>query len=193
MIRRLYDWTMTKVSSPKGERWLMGLAFAEASFFPIPPDILMIPMILADRKRAWRLATLALIGSVIGAVFGYLIGAFLYEAVAQPIIAFYGLETQFDTFKSYYADYGILIILIAGFTPIPFKVFTIASGVAGLNPVLFFLTCIPARASRFYLVAGLLWRYGEPIRSFIEKRLGLVISLVVAGIIGGFVALKYIG
>ncbi|TNE63223.1 MAG: DedA family protein [Alphaproteobacteria bacterium] len=193
MLRRLYDWTMAKVSSPAGERWLAGLSFAESSFFPIPPDFLMIPMILADRRKAWRLATITLIASVLGAMAGYAIGALLYEAVAEPIINFYGYGEKFAAFQQYYADYGILIVLVAGMTPIPFKVITIASGVAGLNPLVFVLSAIPARGSRFFLVAGLLWFFGEPIRTFIEKRLGLVMTAGVLGIIGGFVALKFIG
>ncbi|WCL54977.1 YqaA family protein [Gimibacter soli] len=192
MLKRLYDWSMDRVARPSGEKWLAGLSFAEASFFPIPPDILLMPMIIADRSRAWRLALIATIASVIGAGLGYLIGHFLYEAVALPLIELYGYAEKFSAFEAYYAEYGVLIVLIGGLTPIPFKVITIASGVAGLDPLLFMLSCIPARAPRFFAEALLLWKFGPPIRAFVEKRLSLVFTLFVALLIGGFVALKFV-
>ncbi|NVJ97928.1 MAG: DedA family protein [Alphaproteobacteria bacterium] len=192
MLRKLYDWTLEKAQSPASEKWLGAISFAESSFFPIPIDIMMIPMILANRLKAWRLATITLVTSVLGGVAGYLIGALLYETVGKPIIEFYGYAEKFEAFQGYYADYGILIVLVAGFTPLPFKVVTIASGVVGMNPLVFFLTSIPARGARFYLVAALLWKFGEPIRDFIEKRLGLVTTaFMVLGILG-FVALKFL-
>lgn len=192
MIRPLYNWTMEKARSPAGERWLAAISFAESSFFPVPIDLMMIPMILADRLKAWRLATVTLIASVLGGLAGYAIGAGLYETIGKPIVEFYGYEAQFADFQGYYNEYGMLIVLIAGFTPLPFKVVTIASGVVGLNPLLFFLTSIPARGARFYLVAALLWKFGDPIKDFIEKRLGLVTSAVMAVGVAGFVALKYL-
>lgn len=192
MIKPLYDWTLEKARSPASEKWLGAISFAESSFFPIPIDLMMIPMILADTAKAWRLATITLVTSVLGGMAGYLIGALLFEAIGQPIIDFYGYREKFEAFQGYYHDYGMLIVLVAGFTPLPFKVVTIASGAVGLNPLLFFLTSIPARGARFYLVAALLWKFGEPIREFIEKRLGLVTTaFVVLGILG-FVAIKYI-
>jgi len=190
MFLGLYDWAMDRLARPSGEKWLAGLAFAESIIFPIPIDILMIPMILADRIRAWRLATITLIASVIGGIGGYLIGALLFETIGQPIIDFYGYQAQFETFRQYYQDYGILIVLVAGFTPIPFKVVTIASGAVAMNPLVFFLTSIPARGGRFYLVAGLLWKFGDPIRDFIEKRLTLVIVAVTIVGLAGFAVLK---
>lgn len=190
MFRGLYDWAMDRLARPSGEKWLAGLAFAESIIFPIPIDILMIPMILADCIRAWRLATITLIASVIGGIGGYLIGALLFETIGQPIIDFYGYQAQFETFRGYYQDYGILIVLVAGFTPIPFKVVTIASGAVAMNPLVFFLTSIPARGGRFYLVAGLLWKFGDPIRDFIEKRLTLVIIAVTIVGLAGFAVLK---
>lgn len=193
MIRQLYDWTLEKARSPASEKWLGGLAFAESSFFPIPIDIMMIPMILADRLKAWRLATITLVMSVLGGLAGYAIGAFLFEAIGKPIIDFYGYGEKFSSFKQLYHDWGILIVLVAGFTPIPFKVVTIASGAVALNPFLFFFVSIPARGARFYLVAALLWKFGDPIRDFIEKRLGLVTSVfMILGILG-FIAIKYVG
>jgi len=192
MLKRLYDWSMDRVARPSGEKWLAGLSFAEASFFPIPPDILLMPMILADRTKAWRLAFITTLASVVGAIFGYMIGAFLYEAVAAPMIEMYGYGEKFAAFEAYYAEYGLLIVLIGGLTPIPFKVITIASGVAGLNPLMFILSAIPARAPRFFIEAALLWKFGPPIRAFVEKRLSLIFTLFMVLLIGGFVALKYI-
>ncbi|WP_262692003.1 YqaA family protein [Kordiimonas aestuarii] len=192
MLRKLYDWTLAKAMSPHAEKWLAGISFAESSFFPIPIDLMMIPMILAQPFKAFRLATITLVASVLGGVAGYLIGALLFETIGQPIIDFYGYSAQFREFQSYYQEYGILIVLVAGFTPLPFKVVTIASGVVGMNPLVFFLTSVPARGARFYLVAALLWKFGPPIREFIEKRLGLVLTAFVALGVAGFAVLKYL-
>ncbi|MBL4839073.1 MAG: DedA family protein [Kordiimonadaceae bacterium] len=193
MIRKLYDWTLEKARSPASEKWLAGIAFAESSFFPIPIDIMMIPMILADRLKAWRLATITLIASVFGGMAGYAIGALLFETIGRPIIEFYGYGDKYISFQNLYNQYGILIVLVAGFTPMPFKVVTIASGAVAMNPLVFFLTAIPARGARFYLVAALLYKFGGPIKDFIEKRLGLVLSaFMILGILG-FVAIKFIG
>lgn len=192
MIRPLYDWMIDKAQRPSSEKWLAGISFAESSFFPIPIDLMLIPMILANRLKAWRLATITLIFSVLGGIAGYVIGAALFETIGQPIVEFYGYESQFANFQGYYDEWGILIVLVAGFTPIPFKVVTIASGVVAMNPLLFVLSSIPARGARFYLVAGLLWKFGEPIRAFIEERLGLVTSAMMVLGIAGFVVIKYI-
>ena len=192
MIRSLYDWAMRRVSGPGGERWLAGLSFAESSFFPIPPDVLLIPMVLAERARAWRLATVTTVASVSGAGLGYLIGAFFYEAVAEPLITLYGYDAKMASFRDLYARYGIALILVGGLTPIPFKVITISSGLAGLNPLVFMAACVPARAPRFFIVAALLWRFGPPIRAFVEKRLVSVITLVTLAVILGFVALRFL-
>ena len=153
---------------------------------------MMIPMILARPHKAFRLATITLVASVLGGIAGYLIGAFLFETIGQPIIDLYGYGDKFAAFQGYYKEYGILIVLVAGFTPLPFKVVTIASGVVGMNPLVFFLTSVPARGARFYLVAALLWKFGAPIRTFIEKRLGLVLTAFMALGIAGFAALKYL-
>lgn len=193
MLQKLYDWTLEKAQRPSSEKWLGAISFAESSFFPIPIDLMMIPMILANTSKAFRLATITLITSVLGGMAGYAIGAFAFGVIGQPIIEFYGYQEQFVAFQGHYAEYGILIVLVAGFTPLPFKVVTIASGVAGMNPLVFFLTAIPARGARFYLVAGLLWKFGEPIREFIEKRLGLVLTAFMVLGIAGFAALKLIG
>ena len=192
-MKKLYDWTMAKAKHPKAERWLAGLSFLESSIFPIPTDVMLMPMILADRSKAWRYGIITTIASVAGAVLGYLIGAFLFESIGQPIIDFYGYADKFAAAESYYLEYGVLIVLIGGLTPIPFKVITIASGLFGLNPVIFFLSCIAARAPRFMLEAALLWKSGDPIKDFIERRLQWVTTGFIIIVVSGFVALKYVG
>jgi len=192
VIQRLYDWTLSKAQSPASEKWLAGIAFAESSFFPLPIDLMLIPMILANRLKAWRLATICLIASVLGGIAGYAIGAFFYEVIGRPIIEFYGYEEQFIAVQESFVEWGILLVLVAGFTPIPFKLITITAGAVSMNPVLFALTSIPARGARFYLVAALLWKFGAPIKDFIEKRLGLVTSAMMILGIAGFVVIKYI-
>lgn len=192
MIRPLYDWMLSKAQSPACEKWLAAISFAESSFFPIPIDMMLIPMILANRLKAWRLATITLITSVLGGIAGYAIGAFFYEVIGEPIINFYGYQEQFITLQETFLEWGVLFILVAGFTPIPFKLVTITAGAVSMNPVLFALTSIPARGARFYLVAGLLWKFGDPIKDFIEKRLGLVTTAMMALGIAGFLVIKYI-
>ncbi len=192
MLRRLYDWAMVKVSGPEGEKWLAVLSFAESSLFPIPVDLLLLPMLLADHMRAWRLALITTAFSVLGALMGYLIGALFFETIARPVLTVYGYMDSFNRFGDYYAEYGLMIVLVAGLTPIPFKVVTIASGVFGLNPVLFGLICIPARAPRFFAEAALFRLFGPGIRGLIERYFNLVmIALVIVGI-AGFFALKLI-
>jgi membrane protein YqaA with SNARE-associated domain len=176
----------------RNARWaLAGVSFAESSFFPIPPDVLLIPMVLANRQKAWEIAAICTIASVIGGVFGYAIGALLYDTVGVWVVNLYNLQDKMETFRRYYAEWGIWIIVLAGFTPIPYKVFTIASGLAAYDLGLFVLLSAIGRGGRFFLVAGLLYYFGEPIRSFIERRLEvLTIGAALAGI-GGFVVLRY--
>ena len=192
-MKKLYFWMMEKARHQYAVRWLALLSFLESSVFPIPTDIMLMPMVLANRAKAWYYATVTTVSSVAGAVLGYIIGAFFFDTFGQSILSFYGYETAFDQAKTYYADYGILIVLIGGLTPIPFKVITIASGVFSLNPIVFILSAIAARAPRFFIEAGLLWKFGEPINNFIEKRLTLVLSLFALLIVGGFIAIKYLG
>ncbi|ALN75731.1 YqaA family protein [Aureimonas sp. AU20] len=191
MLRRLYDWTMRLAARPRAAYALGAVSFAESSFFPIPPDALLIPMVIAKRSQAWLLAFICTVTSVLGALFGYFIGAVLFEEIARPILAFYGYADEFSDFAVTYNEWGAWIVLIAGgLTPFPFKVVTIASGATALNPVVFLLSAIAARAVRFYVVAGLLYWFGPPIRDFIEKRLAVVFSLALAALIGGFVAVR---
>jgi membrane protein YqaA with SNARE-associated domain len=192
MMRRMYDWMMGLAGSKRAPSALFGVSFIESSFFPIPPDLMLIPMVLADRKKAWWFATIATVGSVLGGLLGYAIGYFLLEAVGKPILAFYGKADSLATFKQLFQDYGVQILLIKGMTPIPYKVLTIAAGVASMNLAAFVAASIVARAMRFFLVAGLLYFFGEPIKAFIEKRLTLVTTVFVVLLVGGFVAVKYL-
>ena len=192
MMRRLYDWMMGKAASPGAPHALFWIAVIESSFFPIPPDLMLIPMVLAERKKAWHYATLATIGSVIGGVLGYAIGYYFFEAVGLPILKLYGKAESFGQFTKLFNDWGVWIIVIKGMTPIPYKILTIAAGVAHMAIVPFMIASIIARAMRFYLVAGLLYWFGEPIRDFIERRLSLVTTVFVILLVGGFVAVKFL-
>jgi membrane protein YqaA with SNARE-associated domain len=191
MLRSIYDWTMTLSAKPKAAYALGAVSFAESSVFPIPPDALLIPMVIADRRRAWSLALLCTVTSVLGALLGYLIGAFLFEEVAEPLLAFYGYAGKFADFADTYNAWGAWIVLIAGgLTPIPFKVVTIASGATGLDIGLFVLSSIVARGTRFYIVAALIYRFGPPVRAFIEKRLVMVFTLGVLAVLAGFALIR---
>lgn len=192
MLRRVYDWTMSLAGHRHAMWALFGVSFIESSVFPIPPDVLMIPMVLARRDRAFRIALICTIGSVLGALLGYWIGAALMDSVGQWVLTAYGKQHAFDQLSARFNEYGFWAVLIAGVTPFPFKVITIFSGATGLSLPVFVLTSIFARGLRFFIVAGLLWRYGAPIRDFIENRLGLVFSVFMACLIGGFLALRYL-
>lgn len=192
MIRKLYDWTLSLAGHPRALWALAVIAFVESSFFPIPPDVLMIPMIIAAPTRAFRIAAVATVASVLGGLFGYAIGALLFETVGQPILDFYGKADAFDSFATRYNDWGAWAVLIAGVTPFPFKVITIASGATGLSLPVFILSAVLARALRFFVVAALLWKFGPPIRDFIEKRLGLMFVIFCILLIGGFYLVRYL-
>jgi len=192
MIRRLYDWTMNAASHKNAPAGLFAVSFIESSFFPIPPDVMLIPMILAQRAKAWLFAAIATLGSVIGGIFGYAIGYFVFESIGVPILNFYGLTDAFQEFAAKYNEWGAWIVFIAGVTPFPYKVITIASGATQLNIVIFMVASILARGLRFYVVAALLYWFGPPIREFIERRLGLVAVVFVVLLVGGFIAIKYL-
>lgn len=192
MLRKLYDWTMNQAAGPKAPYVLGTVSFVESSVFPIPPDVLLIPMVIADRLKAWWYALLCTVTSVLGGLLGFAIGALLFDAVAQPILEFYGYADKFDSFAGRYNEWGAWIVFIAGVTPFPFKVITIASGATGLSLPIFIVASIIARGLRFFVVAALLYFLGPPIRAFIERRLGLVFSIFVVSLVGGFVVLKYV-
>ncbi|GLK66444.1 YqaA family protein [Hansschlegelia plantiphila] len=192
MLRRLYAWTLSLAAGPRAEAALAGVSFAEASFFPLPPDILLVPMILARPERAYRLAILCGISSTLGGLLGYAIGALLYDSLGLWIIQVYGYADKMDSFRHAYNDYGLWIILLKGLTPIPYKLVSIVSGFAGYNVFLFFVLTAISRTLRFLAVAWLLKRYGEPVREFIEKRLEIAAILMLVFVVGGFVLVKYV-
>ncbi|PCH73147.1 MAG: cytochrome B [Rhodobacteraceae bacterium] len=192
MLRRLYDWTMALADHPKALWWLALVAFVEASVFPIPPDVLMIPMILARPNRAWLIAGVALVASVLGGMLGYAIGALAFDSIGQPILASMGKAEAMDAFNTKFSDFGFWAVLTAGVTPFPFKVITIMSGWTGMPLATFVATSILARALRFYIVAGLLRAFGAPIREFIEKRLGLMFILLITLLGGGIWLVKFL-
>lgn len=190
MLQRLYQRVLALSASPRAPLWLALIAFAESSFFPIPPDALLIPMALSRPRRAWWLALTCTVASVLGGMLGYLIGAVLLQQVAMPLIRAYGYEGAFAAFTARYAEYGLWIILIKGLTPIPFKIVAIASGAAGYSFPVFVAASALTRGARFFLIAALLRRYGDAVRVFIERRLTLVTTLGAVSIVAGFVALR---
>lgn len=192
MLRKLYDWTLSLAESRHALWALAFVAFIESSVFPIPPDILMIPMIIARPSRAFMIAGIATVASVLGGLMGYYIGWGLFESVGRPVLEFYGKDAYFDDFATRYNEWGAWAVLIAGITPFPFKVITILSGSTGLNLGIFIVASIIARGLRFFIVAALLWKFGAPIRDFIEKRLGLMFTLFVVLLLGGFYVVKYL-
>ncbi len=191
MLRRLYTWVMDMASHRHAERALAVVSFLESSVFPIPPDAMLVPMGLANRARVFRYALIMTIASVLGGLAGYLIGWLLYDTVGQAIVAFYGLDDKFATFVDWYHEHGTLIVLFAGITPFPYKVITIASGVAGLDIIVFTIASIVARALRFYLVAALLYWFGPTARAILERHLGKVTLVFGLLVIGGFVLVRY--
>lgn len=192
MLRGLYDWTLSLAQSRNALWALAAISFIESSVFPIPPDILLIPMILARPDRAFRIALVCTVASVLGGMLGYAIGAWLLEEVGKPVLAFYGKLDQFATLAARFNDYGFWAVLFAGMTPFPYKVITIFSGATHLNLAIFTLASVVARGARFFLIAWLLHRYGEAIRDFIERRLGWVATGSILLLFGGFLAARYI-
>ena len=192
MLHRLYMRTLALAASPRAPWWLAAIAFAESSFFQIPPDALLVPMALARPERAWRFAAICTVASVTGGALGYLIGYAVFDQLARPLIDLYGYGARFAAFQQLYAQYGLWVILIKGLTPIPYKIVTIASGAARFDFELFMSASLATRGARFFLVAALLRWFGNPVREFIERRLTLVTSLLAAGIIGGFLVLRFL-
>ena len=191
MLRRLYDWIIASASRPYAT-WIMGaVSFVESSFFPIPPDVMLIPMSLARPDRAYFYATLCTVTSVAGGVLGYVIGAYLYDSVGLWLMQLYGYGDKVEAFRAAYHEWGALIIVLKGMTPIPYKIVTIASGFAAYPIVPFILLSFVARGMRFYLLAFLLHRYGPQAREIIEKRLGFWVSVGAVVIVVGFVLAVY--
>ncbi len=192
MLQRLYARIIALAASPRAPWWLSAIAFAESSFFPIPPDALLIPMALAQPRLAWRFALICTVGSVAGAVLGYVIGYALFAQVAQPILHFYHYDDAFEAFRVRFAENGVYLILLKGLLPIPFKIVTIASGLSSVPFPAFLAACLVTRGARFFLIAGLIRRFGDKVRVFIEQRLMLITTLTAACIVLGFVLVRYV-
>ena len=192
MLRRLYDWCIAAADKPYAV-WILGfVSFAESSFFPVPPDVMLIPMSLAQPRKAWLFALVCTLTSVAGGVLGYAIGALLYDSIGGWIIQLYGYGNKMDAFRSSYAEWGALIILVKGLTPIPYKLVTISLGFAGYNLFLFIVLSIITRGARFFLLAFLLNRYGPQAREIIEKRLGFWVTIGAIGLVLGFVVVYWL-
>jgi membrane protein YqaA with SNARE-associated domain len=192
MLRRLYDRMIEIAAGPHALWAMLAVSFVESSVFPIPPDILLIPMILARPRDAWRLAALCMLASVAGGILGYAIGYFLFDAVGRPVLEFYHAMDRYDALKAGFDQWGVWIIILKGMTPIPYKLVTIASGVAHFDLVAFIGASIISRSLRFFLLAALLWWFGDAARLFIERRLTLVTSVFAVLLVGGFVVLRYL-
>jgi len=186
MFKRLYDWLNALAQSPRAPAALAAVAFAESSFFPIPPDVLLAPMALAKPKAAWRYAFIATIASVVGGMAGYAIGALLYDTVGQWLVGIYGYQEKIDALKEAYQRWGALVILVKGVSPIPYKLVTIVSGLLGYNFPLFVALSALTRGARFFLVAGALNRFGDPVRVAMERHFAAFIGLMAASVVVGF-------
>ncbi len=191
-IKQLYDWVLHWAETPYGIPALFILAFAESSFFPVPPDVLLIALCLSLNKKAFKFASICAAGSVLGGILGYAIGLYGYETIGRPIVDFYHGQSVMDKVKLWYDQYGFWGILIAAVTPIPYKVFTIASGVFSFDFWMFVTASIIGRSARFFLVAGLIWKFGPPIRDFIDRYFNLLMWLFMLLLIGGFVLIKFV-
>ncbi len=192
LIRKIYDKTLQLSEGKSALFALFAVAFTESSFFPIPPDIMLIPMILATPNKAYKIALVATIASVLGGFFGYAIGVFFFDLIAEPLLSFYGYLHKFQSFENYYHQFGAWIVFGAGLTPFPYKIITIASGVVHLDLFVFTVASILARGGRFFVVAWLLKKYGAPMKIFIEKNLGWLSIVFLILLIGGFALLKFI-
>lgn len=192
LIGRVYNYLIEMASKKTALYFLFAISFIESSFFPIPPDVMLIPMVLAAPCKAWKIAGAATVASVLGGYFGYAIGVYFFDLLAKPLLNAYGYMAQFERFQEYYHQWGAWIVFGAGITPFPYKVITIASGVVGLNIWIFGIASVLARGIRFYLVAWLLKKYGEPMRDFIEKNLGILTVAFFVLLVGSFVLIKYL-
>jgi membrane protein YqaA with SNARE-associated domain len=192
MFRGLYDWTLRLAHHRHAVRSMAAVSFAESSFFPIPPDVVLVPVVLANRDRAYTIAGICTIASVLGGILGYFIGYALLETVGAWLIRLYGMADGIESFQATFDRYGAWIILAKGLTPIPFKLITIASGIAQFSFGIFVITAVITRAFRFYLIAFLLKRFGEPVQAFIERRLNLIGWAVLIALVGGFAAVAWL-
>lgn len=192
MLQRLYNWTMRLAARPDAIWWMAAISFIESSVFPIPPDVLLIPMVLAARDRAWWIATVCTVSSVLGGFVGYAIGYFAFEALGRPVLELYGAMDKYQSVKATFDEWGAWFIIVKGATPIPYKLVTIFAGTVQFDLLQFAGSSLVSRALRFFLLAALLWWFGPPIRDFIERRLTLVTTLFVVALVGGFVLVRYV-
>jgi len=192
MLRRLYDGTLSLAAHRHALVILAAVAFIESSVFPIPPDVLLIPMVLAARRRAWLMAAVCTLASVAGGAAGYGIGYYLFEGLGRPLLEFYGYMADFAAFQAQFNEWGAWIVAGAGLTPFPYKVITIASGVTALDPLVFIAASLLSRGARFFLLAGLLWYFGPAIRGLIENHLGKLTMMLFALLLGGFLLAGYL-
>ncbi|MFT9068195.1 MAG: YqaA family protein [Acetobacter syzygii] len=192
MLDKLYARVLQHAASPYAPFWLAALAFAEASFFPLPPETLLVPMVLSQKDKAWRYAAICTVASVAGGLLGWLIGAVLLDTLARPIVHFYHAEHTLVALQDKFRQWGVWIILFKGLTPIPYKFVTIASGMAHFAIIPFMCASLVTRGARFALVAGLLRRFGPSIQDFLQNRLPLVTGLFALMLLGGFLALRYL-
>jgi membrane protein YqaA with SNARE-associated domain len=192
MLSRLYDRLIATAAGPNAMLALLAVAFAESSFFPLPPDVLLIPMMLARPREAWRLAAWCTLASVAGGLVGYAIGYFGFDLIGRPILDFYHAMPRYDALKAGFDRWGVWIIIIKGMTPIPYKLVTITAGVVRFDLGAFIAASIISRSVRFFLLAALLWRFGPAVRDFIEKRLMLVTSAFAVCLVGGFLVIRYL-
>ena len=191
-LKRTYNWTLEKAQHKNAKWYLSLISFAESSFFPIPPDILLIPMALASKTKALFYAFICTLSSVLGGIFGYAIGYFFFNSIGLYIVEFYHLENSFSIFENYYKEFGILIVLGAGITPFPYKFITIASGVFGLNIYLFVIVSMIGRGLRFYLIAILLYFFGEKIKLFIDKYFNILTIVFFILLVGSVFIIRFI-
>jgi membrane protein YqaA with SNARE-associated domain len=192
MLRRLYDWTLSLAGRPSAPYALAAVSFAESSFFPVPPDVMLVPMMLARPDRAWTYALICTVTSVVGGMLGYLIGLFLYDSIGSWLFQIYGLTEGAETFRHSYAEYGHWVILLKGLTPIPYKLVTITSGFAGYSLFWFVVLSIVTRGARFFFIALLMTRFGPVIKSLIDRHFNLIAAIAVVALVGGFVAFRYL-
>jgi len=192
MFRPMYDWVLRLAHHRHALRSLGIVSFAESSFFPIPPDVMLVPMVLARRDQAYLIAAVCTVASVLGGIFGYAIGMFLMESIGAWVVNLYHLQDKVDDYTAAYNQYGAWIILLKGLTPIPFKLVTIASGIAHFNFPLFVILATITRGARFFIIAALLKRFGAPVQAFIEERLNLFAWGFLILLVGGFAAVAYL-
>lgn len=190
MLKALYDWMMDKAAHRHAIWWLAAISFIESSFFPIPPDVMLIPMVIAAPTRWLRIAMVCTLASVAGGFLGYAIGAFAMDSIGMAILGAFKLQDKFQALKPIIDEWGVWFIIVKGATPIPYKLVTITAGAFHFDLTKFTMASVVARGMRFVLVAALLWKFGPPIREFVERRLKLVTTVFVVALVGGFFVVK---